>query len=188
MEEVWKDVKGYEGFYQVSNIGQVKSLKRKRKSQYGRMATVEERILSKQLDKHGYFCVILRKNNIIKKYFVHRLVAEAFIPNPQSLYTVNHKNEIKTDNRVENLEWLSLIDNLRYGSHDKNMARTQTNRADISKPVLQYSREGVFIAEYPSTKEVYRQTGYNFSYISNCCNGKIKSAYGYLWKWKSDEV
>ena len=94
--EIWKDIKGFDGLYQISNLGNVKSLKRKYRK--------NEIFIKKHKDKNGYTFVALSKNNISKNFLVHRLVAQAFIPNPDNLLEINHKNEIKDDNRVENLE------------------------------------------------------------------------------------
>lgn len=178
--EIWKDVVGYEGLYQVSNEGRVKTLNYKR--------TGTERIMRHETDKWGYFKLSLYKNGKMKSVRVHRIVAQAFIPNPQNLATVNHKNEIKTDNRVENLEWLSDYDNRMYGTRLARISIANkgkfVNRKDQSKTVLQFTKEGEFVAEFPSLKEVERQLGFNFGNLSNCCRGKIKHSYGYVWKYK----
>lgn len=111
--EVWKDIKGFEGLYQVSNQGVVRSLDRV--NCYGRTVKGLTRKMVK--NKNGYLYVSLRKNGVAKNYSVHRLVADAFIPNPHNYHTVNHKNENKADNNVENLEWMTLQDNLKHGTH-----------------------------------------------------------------------
>ena len=115
-----------------------------------------------------------------KKVCVHRLIAECFLPNPNNLPEINHINEIKTDNRVENLELCDRKYNNNYGTHNKKIAKA------LSKPVLQYTLDGQFVTEYPSLREVERQLGYNSGCISECCNRKSKSAYGYFWKFKTD--
>lgn len=165
MEEIWRDVKGYEGKYQVSNLGRVKSLN------YNR--TGVERVLKKQLDKDGYECLMLAKNGKYKTCKVHRLVAEAFIPNPDGLPCVNHKDECKNNNIVTNLEWCSVAYNNAYGTH-----------GDISKvSVFQYSKEYNLVSSYPSVRDMERITGYDHATISKCCNGKRNQAYGYLWSY-----
>lgn len=174
MEE-WRDIKGYEGLYQVSSWGRVKSLN------YNH--TGKERILLQWYNK-GYNRIGLVKNGILKMYSVHRLVAEAFIPNPNNLPFVNHKDENKQNNIVSNLEWCNIAYNNSYGTRTERASKKQINRKDCSKVILQYDLYGNFIKEWASTKEIERQLGYSHSNISKCCNGKYKSACGYKWKYK----
>lgn len=175
--EVWRPVKGYEGLYEVSSFGRIKSLPRN--------GTVnKEYIMIGSIQKNGYKGVILSKNGKKKRVTVHRIVAEEFIPNPLNLPCVNHKSEIKTDNRVENLEWCDWGYNARYGTRGERISKVQKNRKDQSKPVLQYSMNGVYIGNYPSAKEAHRITGINYGNIKSCCKvGKPKTAGGYIWKY-----
>ena len=165
MNEVWKDIDGYEGLYQISSLGRVKS------TQYHH--GTYERILKPKKNKTGYLSVQLCKNGKIKYYYMHRLVAMAFLDNPYNYKEINHKNEVKTDNRVENLEWCDRKYNMNYG----------TIIEKTSKKVFQYTLDGEFIAEYPSTMEVHRQLGFAHTHISDCCNGRLKTAYGYIWSY-----
>ena len=175
MIEIFKDIKGYEGLYQVSNFGRVKSL--------NYMHTGKEHILKLGKDKDGYLIVKLHKGGKYKNFSIHRLVASTFIENPENLPCVNHRNEIKTDNRVENLEYCTTAYNNSFGTRNRRISEKLTN-GKLSKEVLQYSLDGTFIKEFPSTREVERQLGYDNGYISKNCSGKCKSAYGYIWKYK----
>ena len=132
----------------------------------------------------GYYSIVMYRDGESKTYTIHRLVALAFIPNPDNLPEVNHKDECKTNNNVSNLEWCSKSYNINYGTRNERCGEKHLNRKDLSKPVKQFKKDGVFIKEYPSMMEVERQTGYINSYISNCCKGRRKSAYGYIWKYK----
>lgn len=176
--EIWKDIDGYEGLYQVSNLGRVKSLNYKR--------TGKEKILKAGKNSDGYLQVGLHKQGEEKKYLVHRLVAQAFIPNPNNLPQVNHINEDKTDNRVEeqytNLEWINNFDNCNHGTRNVRISKANIN-GKISKKVKQYSLEGEFIKEFQSTMEVERQLGFSNGNISSCCSGRYKQAYGFIWKY-----
>lgn len=171
MNEIWKDIEGYDGLYKISNMGNVKSLK------YGK-----ERIL-KPAKVDGYLRVCLCKNSKYKWFKIHRLVAEAFLDNPYNLPEVNHKDEDKSNNNVDNLEWCSRQYNINYGTGHQRSTETQTNGSK-SKTVYQYTLDGVLVAEYPSIMEAQRQLGFNQGYICNCCNGRFNKAYGYIWKYK----
>ena len=166
-EEIWCPIKGFENIYEVSDQGRVRSLK------FGK-----ERILKPALTTQGYLIVGLCKNGEIKQCLVHRLVALAFIPNPDNLPEVNHKDENKENNSVQNLEWCDQKYNINYGT------RNQMVSMKLSKPVLQYTKSGGFVREWKSAMDVQRNLGYFQNNISNCCNGKLKSANGFVWKFK----
>ena len=176
--EVFKDIKGYEGLYQISNYGRVKSLN------YNN--TGKERILIPGKGRSGYLQVKLCKKGKQKNHLVHRLVAQAFMPNPDNLPEVNHKDEDKSNNNVNNLEFCSRQYNVNYGTGHQRSNETQTNGSK-SKIVLQYNMDGVLIAEYPSIMEVQRQLGFNQGYICHCCNGRFNKAYGFIWHYKTPE-
>lgn len=174
MDEIWRDIEDYEGLYQVSDLGRVRSLDHYAKSKGGSLHFVKGRILKGTKYKNGYLCVMLCKNGIAKHHYIHRLAGEAFIPNPDNLPEIDHINRIRTDNRLENLRWAD--DRLQYDNSG--------TRKSLSKPVLQYTLDMEFVAEYPSTAEAERQTGINNSKICQVCKGKRKSAGGYIWKYK----
>ena len=174
MEE-WRDIIGFEGKYQVSSKGRVKSLN------YNR--TGKERMLKAFKDDKGYLFVELSKDSKGKKYRIHRLVAQAFISNPENLPFVNHKDEDKTNNCVENLEFCSNEYNCNYGTRNKRIAESRINNPKISKPVMSISKESGLIMEYPSVMEAERATGVNNSHIVRCCKGIYKSAGGYIWQY-----
>ena len=182
MQEIWKDIKGYEGLYQVSNLGRVKSLKflsNVHKKYYDR-----EKILKTGKDIRGYDVVILCRNGVQKGFKVHRLVAEAFIPNPNDLPQVNHIDENKENNCVSNLEFCTNKYNSGYGTRNERISKTMTNNSKISKKVNQYDKQGNFIKEWVSLQEAGRQTKINVRNICSCCKGKYKTAGGYIWKYK----
>ena len=172
MEEIFKEIKNYEN-YLVSNYG---TIKRKNGKEI------------KPFESNGYNRVRLYKNGKQKNFKVHRLVAEAFIPNPKNLKFVNHKNEIKNDNLVENLEWCDFKYNLNYGTCQKRKGETLKklliNRKDLSKQVYQYNKQKELVGIYPSIQEASRQTGILYSLISKCCNNHLRQTHKYIWKFK----
>lgn len=165
--EIWKDIPGYEGLYQVSNEGRVKTARRK--GTFGGLARMRPM-------QHGYIGVDLCREGKRKTHMVHRLVAQAFISNPDNLPEINHKDENKTNNHANNLEWCTRRYNLMYGEGHKRRV------ASKSKPVTQHTKNGEFVAWYPSVKEAGRQTGVYDSNIGYACrhNG---TAGGYIWRY-----
>ena len=184
-KEYWKPVVGYEGLYEVSNWGRVKSIKRIVKSPRG-TRTVKERILNPRKDRRGYLYVILSKYNIKKTLTVHRLVALHFIDNPNNYPYVNHKDEQKDNNVVSNLEWCDAKYNSNYGTRNKKISEKMTN-GKLSKPVLQYDLEGNLIREWASACECGRN-GFDTGAVNACCNNKYKfeKYKNCFWKFKND--
>lgn len=188
MEEEWKDIKGFEGLYQVSNLGRIKSLDRYVEC-VDSCRHYKCRIMRLNKRKNGYLDICLRRQEIKTRPLVHRLVAEAFIPNPNNLPQVNHKDENKENNRVDNLEWCTIEYNNKYGKGSINRCKNARNGSirKLAKPVIQYSLDGKFVAEYFSAMEAGRKNGFSQGGISECCNGRQKTAYGYIWKYKEAE-
>lgn len=189
--ETWVDIKGYEYLYQVSDFGNVKSLSRLKFC--GKNAAdgtlYKERILKNNIGGHGYLRVNLWKDNKCKMVKVHTLVCLAFIPNPEGKKDINHKNGIKSDNRVSNLEWNTRSENL---SHAYRIGLKTPSWKDKfgsdhcrSKQVVQIGKSGNIIQIYVSIREAAKSTGINFSCISAVCNNKNqKTAGGFKWKFK----
>ena len=134
--------------------------------------------LKPYIRKDGYVIISLSKGGKKYKCYLHRLVAETFIPNPDNLPQVNHKDEDKTNNCVSNLEWITSKDNCNYGT------RNERQGLGHSKPIEQYDLEGNFIKEWDSATQVERDLGFNHSNISKCCLGRSKTAYNYKWEYK----
>lgn len=175
--ETWKNIKGYEGLYQVSDRGRVKSLERIIIKKDGRKFTVKERVLKPGVTKDGYLIVALHAGDKQKTLTVHRLVCTAFHENLENKPCVNHINENKTDNRASNLEWCTYKENNNHGTHNERMAKTR------SKPVRQYTRDGELVKVWPSPCEAERQGGFDSSTISNVANGKRKTHKGFIWRY-----
>ena len=171
--EQWSPIAGFPN-YEISTLGRVKSLSRDYK--YGK----HNDIILKTNDRRGYRGVTLFKNG--KRYYfaVHRLVAAAFLENPNNLPCVNHKDEDRTNNRVDNLEWCTHLYNSRYGTSREKISR------GVSRSVLQYSKDGRLIKIFPSLTVAAIETGVDISSISACCKKKYRTAGGYIWR-KSDE-
>ena len=172
MEEIWKDIQGYEGKYQVSNLGRVKSLNYHR--------TGKEGFIKMYDNNHGYLRVSLNG----KTFSVHRLVSHAFIDNPNNLPQVNHIDENKYNNCVSNLEWCDSKYNNNYGTHIQRslLTRIIRNRKTSPKKIDQYSLDGKFIKTWNSGIELAKNM-FNNSNICRCCNGQRKTSKGYIWKY-----
>lgn len=181
---IWKDVSGYEGLYQVSNLGEVRSLGRYINSGITDKRFLRGRTLKPKVRKEGYLEVALYKNHRKKWITVHRLVAKTFIPDPEHLPQVNHKDENKENNKVGNLEWCSAQYNINYGTRNVRMANSNTNGKQ-SKPILQISLDGRLIKLWPSLREAERH-GFDHRHISACCRGKVMTAGGYRWKYAEE--
>lgn len=165
--EIFKEINDFEGYY-ISNLGRVKSCKRK-----------TEKFIAVKDDTHGYLIVKLWKDNKQYSKKIHRLVAEAFISNPENLRDVNHRDENKHNNCVENLEWISHKDNINYGTRNERANKTK------SKAIIQLDLNGNVINEFISSYDAERQLDISESNINQCCNGKRKTAGGYKWQFKS---
>lgn len=177
--ETWKPVVGYETIYEVSNAGRVRSL--------DRVMFVDSRntflnykgvVLKQRLNNKGYYVVNLHKNNVMKSKTVHRLVAEAFIPNPNKLPAVNHLDTDRKNNTYENLEWCTFRDNIVY--HLSNDKRIRT----LSKPVIARNLNTGDITTFSSVCEAHDITGANKGSIGRCANGFLRKAGNYVWEWE----
>lgn len=180
--EAWKDVPGYEGLYEVSSLGRVRSLGRICSAKNGSTQTKRARILTQEVSIHGYCRIRLYDaNGVVRHHAVHRLVLEAFVGKDDR--EVNHKNEIKTDNRLENLEYCTSKENCNYGTRNGRLSKLAIERQGV--PVLQISKDtGKVLGEYSSRRDAQSATGIPHSYISAVCRGKKKTAGGYIWRDK----
>lgn len=169
--EIWKDILGYEGLYQASNLGRIKSIRKN--------------IILKPCLPNGYVQVRLSKNGIITNLYVHRLVWEAFNGKIPEEMQVNHINEVKNDNRLINLNLMSRTENLNWGTCQIRRSIKNIN-GKKSKVIYQFDLYNKLIKEWPSIMEIKRKLSYSTGNIYLCCKNNRKSAYGYIWKFKED--
>lgn len=179
-EEIWKSIKGYEGLYEISNLGRVKSLN------YNR--TGKEKILKPSKINSGYLHITICKNGKMKYFLVHRLVASAFLPNPDNLPCINHKNNDKMDNRLSNLEYCSYHYNNTYGAHKQLQRESHINNLENNKrakSVNQYSLYNEYIKTFLSARRASEELNICHSGIIRCCNGQLKTCGGFIWRFAS---
>ena len=193
--EIWRDIEGYEGLYQVSNLGNVKSLKFGPKNHPG--VHSQPRTLRITKSSTGYTHVQLYKEGKSSTILVHKLVAKAFVPNPLAKPEVNHIDANRANNKVENLEWVTHKENLQYAVKignrkpprksivensisGKSTARKESIKRN-KKPVLQYTPDGKFVKKWNSIAEIEKFYNCNRTGIANCLSGKNKTSFNFVW-------
>ena len=182
VEEIWKDIPTYEGIYQASNLGKIKSLERIAIKKYRGNRVVKERIMLGTINEDGYLKVHFKNNNRNNSYFIHRLIAQTFIDNPYNKEQINHKDGNKLNNKVDNLEWVTNLENQQHAW--RNRLKYYKGQNDIK--VLQFNMDNKFIKEYKSITDAHKQCGISLGNICNCCKGKRSSAGGYKWRYKNE--
>ena len=164
MNEIYKDIQGYEGKYQISNLGNVYSL-------------ITNKILKPRLTLDGYYQVDLCKNGVKKHLYIHRLVAQSFLDNPKNYKIVNHKDENSMNNIVSNLEWCNSTYNNNYGNCKRKISEANSIK------INQYDMDGNFIKQWLGINNIERCFKINKGNICMCCKGKRNNAGGYKWKY-----
>lgn len=170
MIEIWKPIDGYKN-YEVSNYGRVRSLMFNR-----------SKILKKRNIHHGYCGVVLYKDKKPKAFTIHKLVAQAFIPNPDNLPSINHKDENKANNCVDNLEWCTILYNNTYNNRHLKAGKKHT------KKVNQYTLDGEFVKEWPSIVAIQEELGFQKTSISQCCRNVRKKAHNFKWQFVNNQI
>lgn len=179
MTEIWKDIEGYEGLYQVSNLGRVKSLERRvRAKKPGTTQRIKERIRKFSYTTEGYAYVVLSKEGVHKTILVHRLVADAFVPNPDNLPCVNHKDEDKKNDTSDNLEWCTYSYNNTY----KDVHRRR-NLDNVKRMVIQYDLEMNEIKRWSLMSDACREYNIGPGNMAKCCKGERVHCAGFKWRY-----
>lgn len=168
---MWKDIKGFEGYYQVSDDGQVRSVDRLIYQKNGHPLSYKGHIMKQTLARNGYYVVNLRNGTKAHATHVHRLVAEAFIPNPSMFQTVNHIDGNKLNNTISNLEWVS------YQGNNVHALKHNLRKPRYGTTVVQYDKYGNYVAKYDTIIAASKATGYNKCSISHCVNGMQEHVY-----------
>lgn len=190
MEEIWKDIKGYEGLYQISNLGNVKKIKNKKYNINKK--EVEEKDINKCISigthKLGYKYVKLTdKNGIRKNLFLHRIIAEEFIENPNNFNIINHKDGDKSNNDINNLEWTTQKDNVNHAWKNglcENVRKVcAINGRKKSKKIIQKNKNGEVIKVWNSTMDIERELGILHNNITSCCKHYNRTAGGFIWEY-----
>ena len=200
MEEIWKDVEGYEGLYQVSNEGRVKSLDRRVAARNDSTMFKKGVLMTLQTTHKGYYGVVLQKEGVKRTHQVHRLVATAFIPNLEGKTQVNHIDCNKKNNHVSNLEWVTQNENMQHAvDNGRFLNFSEKQRCSVIKnlesavakrkrSVEQYSLDGKLIRTFGSITDAEKATGASCPKITDCCRGKRKTTHGFIWKYAKEEM
>lgn len=171
--EIWKPIEGYEGLYEAGTNGLIRNYNTKE-------------IKSTRPNKRGYLVVELYKCNVRKHKLVHQLIAKTFIPKEQWNESINHKDENKQNNRIENLEFCTMVENIKYGTRGLRSGLARFNHPLRSKKILQLNKNGVIIKEWCSIAEAYRKNKICRPNIVKCLKGLRSHAGGYQWKYKEE--
>ena len=190
MEEIWKDIEGYEGLYQVSNLGRVRSLDRYYTKPHPRNGVPTKyfkhgTVIVCHVHRNGYVGVVLKVGGVKKNFMVHRLVAKAFVPGYFENADVNHKDCNRQNNHADNLEWTTRRDNLMYSNGNNASAMEKIHRS-LRKPIIQMTIDGEFIREWPSIHSAHLALGLDSKSLSGACRQRYgtKTCGGYRWKFK----
>ena len=179
MDEIWKDIEGFEGYYQASSEGRIRSVDREVAGKAGSVRIIKGKLLKAKMNNRGYLMVHLWKENKHTGFLIHRLVYSVFCGSIPDDMQVNHIDEDINNNRLNNLNLMTCKENINFGSHNQRVAKAN------SKPVVALDADGKVVFEFQSTNEAGR-CGFDQSHVSACCRGEVKTHRGYRWKYKEE--
>lgn len=195
MEEEWRDIKGWEGHYMASSLGNIKSLDKTVGAKHNYTREIKGKIVKPCMGTNGYLYVGLCRNSVSKNHSVHSLIATSFLLNPLGKLQINHKDGVKTNNIVSNLEFVTQSENMQHsyniGTHRAPYSMLGKFGKDhhLSKPIWQFSLNGEFIKEYEGVADACRHNkGFATGNVSAAALGKCKQAYGYVWKYEYNNL